>query len=364
MFVDQVTIFVQSGHGGKGCVSFRRERFIPKGGPDGGDGGRGGDVVLVATQGPTTLAEFRYRKRYIAKNGGDGSGKQCSGKASDNLEVKVPVGTSIWNDETGELLADLVEDGQRFVAATGGKGGLGNQHFASSTRQAPRYAQPGLPGEELWLRMELKLLADVGLVGLPNAGKSTLISRMSAARPKVADYPFTTLVPNLGVVTWGDYHSFVMADIPGLIEGAHDGKGLGHTFLRHVERTRYLLFMVDVTGMTEMAPAQTLDVLSRELAAYDANLAKRPFAVVATKMDAADPEALADAEDWAKQRGLPLWRISAVTGDGIDALTHHLGEQVERLKLEAPAGPIGIRVPADADGAREAGTADDVWQDD
>ena len=353
MFVDQVTIFVQSGDGGKGCVSFRREKFIPKGGPDGGDGGRGGDVIIVAEAGPTTLSDLRYKKRYVAKRGTDGAGVQKSGRAAADLVITVPVGTVVLDDETGELVADMIEDGQRYVAAAGGKGGLGNQHFASSTRQSPRYAQPGLPGAEHWLRLELKLLADVGLVGLPNAGKSTLISRISAARPKVGDYPFTTLVPNLGVVAWGEYRSFVVADIPGLIEGAHAGKGLGIRFLQHVERTRYLLLMADVTGMAEAGPETALDTLRNELTQYGHDLAGRPFAVAATKIDAVDDDTLDAAKKWAKSHGAPFFTISAVTGDGMDELVHHLGENVERLITEELAlAPDKKEVP---DGVTDTG---------
>ncbi|MBI5137774.1 MAG: GTPase ObgE [Nitrospirae bacterium] len=332
MFVDQVKIHVQSGNGGAGCVSFRREKYVPRGGPNGGDGGRGGDVLFVAEAGPTTLAEFRYRRRYAAENGVSGGATQCSGADGASLVVKVPVGTLIVDDETGEILSDLTHDNQTWVAAHGGKGGLGNQHFATSTRQTPRYAQPGLPGESRELRLELKLLADVGLVGLPNAGKSTLISRVSGARPKVAAYPFTTLVPNLGVVEWGDFRSFVMADIPGLIEGAHLGRGLGTQFLRHVERTRCLLFMVDVTGMTEEAPAQALDILWNEIASHDMGLTERPYLVAATKIDAADPDALEAARAWAAARGVPFFAISSVAGDGLDALVSSLGELVSRHK--------------------------------
>jgi GTP-binding protein len=355
MFVDQVTIHVRSGHGGRGCVSFRREKYVPRGGPDGGDGGRGGDVVLTADAGLSTLAELRYRKEYAAANGEHGAGARKSGRSEPPLEIRVPVGTTVWDEDAGGLLADLDRDGARWVAATGGKGGLGNQHFATATRQAPRYAQPGLPGEARTLRLELKLLADVGLVGFPNAGKSTLISRISAAHPKVADYPFTTLVPNLGVVTWGGFESFVVADIPGLIEGAHQGKGLGDRFLRHVERTRYLVLMADVTGMADPPPDKALSVLREELAAYGHHLAQRPFCVAATKTDAADPDALAAARAWAEAAHVPFWPVSAVTGDGIDPLVFHLGETVKRLKAETPAPDI-----SEAGAEAEA----DIWGDD
>ncbi|MDH4229071.1 MAG: GTPase ObgE [Nitrospirota bacterium] len=336
LFIDHVRVFVSSGDGGKGCVAFHREKYVPKGGPDGGDGGRGGDVILVADRTLSTLAELRYRKRYEASNGAPGSGNQKTGRDGATLRVRVPAGTVVKDEESGEILADLVRDGQEFLAARGGKGGLGNQHFATPSRQVPRYAQPGLPGESLWLTMELKLLADVGLVGFPNAGKSTLIARISAARPKIADYPFTTLTPNLGVVTWDDYQSFVVADIPGLIEGAHDGKGLGTRFLRHIERTRYLLMMADCTAMADPEPQQALDILRRELLAYDAHLATRPFCVAATKADAADDERLEAVHAWAKQAGAPCFTISAVSGAGITELVRHLGDTVGRMKAQEP----------------------------
>jgi len=336
MFVDQVTIQVQSGHGGAGCVSFRREKYVPKGGPDGGDGGRGGDVVLVADAGLSTLAELRYRKHYDADNGTPGQGAGKSGRSGQVLEVRVPAGTVVWDAESGEVLRDLTRDGERWVAAHGGRGGLGNRHFATPTRQAPRHAQPGLPGQARTLRLELKLLADVALVGFPNAGKSTLIARISAARPKVADYPFTTLVPNLGVVTWGDFRSFVVADIPGLIEGAHLGRGLGDRFLRHTERSRYLCLLADVTAVAEPPPDVALPALRRELMAYDERLAAREWCVTATKMDAADPDARAAAEAFAKEQGVPFFEVSAATGQGIEALVYHLGRTVDALKAAAP----------------------------
>jgi GTP-binding protein len=351
MFVDQVTIHVRSGHGGAGCVSFRREKYVPKGGPDGGDGGRGGDVVLVADAGLSTLAELRYRKRYDADNGSPGQGARKTGRSGEPLEVRVPAGTVVWDAEAGEVLRDLTADGERWVAAHGGKGGLGNQHFATPTRQAPRHAQPGLPGLERTLRLELKLLADVALVGFPNAGKSTLIARVSAARPKVADYPFTTLVPNLGVVTWGDYRSFVVADIPGLIEGAHLGRGLGDRFLRHVERSRYLCLLADVTGLAEPPPDVALPALRTELSAYDARLAARDWCVAATKMDAADPEAVAAAKAFADQAGVPFWEVSAATGQGIEALVYHLGRTVETLKAAEPA-PVADGTDLEQEDAR------------
>jgi len=357
MFIDQVVIHVQSGDGGRGCVSFRREKFVPKGGPNGGDGGRGGDVVLVARAGLSTLAEHRYRKRYEAGDGAHGEGSDKTGRSADPLVVPVPTGTQVWDHESGTLLCDLTVNGQVFVAARGGKGGLGNRHFTSPTRQAPRHAQPGLPGESRTLRLELKLLADVGLVGLPNAGKSTLIGRICAARPKVAAYPFTTLVPHLGVVPWGDYRSFVVADIPGLIEGAHQGKGLGDRFLRHVERTRYLCLLADVGAGADMPPTEALAVLRGELSAYAADLSARPWCVAATKIDVADPDALDAARAWAKAQGVPLFEISAATGHGIEALVYHLGGTVDKLKGAQPRAGAG----APADTAADMDKYREIW---
>jgi len=359
MFVDQVIIEVQSGHGGPGCVSFRREKFVPRGGPDGGDGGRGGDVVLVADAGLSTLAELRYRKTYAAADGAGGQGSGKSGRSAETLEVRVPAGTVVWDADAGTVLHDLTRDGEHWVAARGGKGGLGNRHFATPTRQAPRHAQPGLDGEALTLRLELKLLADVALVGFPNAGKSTLIARISAARPKIADYPFTTLVPNLGVVTWGDFRSFVVADIPGLIEGAHLGRGLGHRFLRHVERSRYLCLLADVTGLAEPSPDVALPALRSELAAYDAHLAARDWCVAATKLDAADPDAVAAAKAFASDAGVPFFEVSAATGQGIEALVYHLGRTVDALKAAAPAGPAES-APDETDPS-EAARYREIW---
>ncbi len=347
MFVDQAKIFTQSGNGGNGCISFRREKFVPKGGPDGGDGGRGGDIIIEAVTGPTTLQEFRYKPRHIAKNGAPGGGNQCTGKSADNLIIQVPVGTALWDDETGQQVADLTEHGQRFVAAAGGKGGKGNMNYATSRVQAPRKAQPGEPGSSCWLRLELKLLADVGLVGLPNAGKSTLISRISAAKPKIASYPFTTLIPNLGVVPWGEFQSFVMADIPGLIEGAHTGKGLGAQFLRHVERTRCLAYLVDVTGLSDPAPDAALEVLLNELRTHNPAMAERPSLVVATKIDAADEDSLAAAKGWAERQQWPFYTISSVTGDGLKNLVHDLGATVEAAR-QVPE-KVAVDTPAAQD---------------
>jgi len=286
-FVDYVKIYVKAGDGGRGCVSFRREKYVPRGGPDGGDGGKGGDVIIKASSDLHTLLDYRYKKIYKAERGEHGKGSNMTGRDGEDLIIKVPVGTVIKNMETNKIIADLDEEGKSIVIAKGGRGGLGNTHFATSTNQAPRYAQPGQKGEELWIILELKLLADVGLIGLPNAGKSTLISVISSAKPKIADYPFTTLTPVLGVVKYGDHQSFVVADIPGLIEGAHRGTGLGHQFLRHVERTSMLLHLVDVSDFIDSDPVENFEKIQKELELYNPSLIKKPLAVAGTKIDLA-----------------------------------------------------------------------------
>jgi GTP-binding protein len=290
MFIDEVRIQVKAGDGGNGCLAFRREKYVPRGGPSGGDGGRGGDVVLVSTEHANTLLMFRFNPEHKAERGRHGEGSKRTGAEGAPAEVPVPVGTVVYDDETGERLFDFTEPGQRFTVAHGGRGGKGNARFATSTHQVPTEHEPGRPGEEKRLRLELKLLADVGLVGFPNAGKSTLISRISAARPKIADYPFTTLEPNLGVVQLPNYKSFVVADIPGLIEGAHEGAGLGIQFLRHIERTRLLAHLVDVSEGSLREPVQDFEIIMNELASFSDELPKKPMIVVATKVDAAqDP---------------------------------------------------------------------------
>jgi len=320
---------VKAGDGGNGCLAFRREKFVPRGGPSGGDGGRGGDVTLVATSQHNTLLQFRFNPEHRAERGRHGEGSNRSGADGASLELQVPVGTTVFDEETGDRLFDFTESDQRFVAARGGKGGRGNQHFATPTHQAPTEHEPGRPGEEKRLRLELKLLADVGLVGFPNAGKSTLISRISAARPKIADYPFTTLEPNLGVVQLPNWKSFVVADIPGLIEGAHEGHGLGIQFLRHIERTRLLVHLVDVSESSGREPAHDFEVVMQELASFSDDLAAKPMLVVATKMDSAqDPERVASLRNIAAERGLPFFEISSVTGQGIDALKFAMAERV------------------------------------
>lgn len=326
MFVDEVDIHVTAGHGGRGCLAFRREKYIPRGGPSGGDGGHGGSVYVVASPHINTLIKFRFHPEFEAPRGGNGEGSNRTGRNAVDLVLDVPVGTLIY-DRTGSpdvparLLADLAHVGDRVLVAKGGRGGLGNAHFATSTNRAPRKVQPGEDGEEKFLRLELKLLADVGLVGFPNAGKSTLISRISAARPKIADYPFTTLTPNLGVVGLSDDRSFVVADVPGLIEGAHRGQGLGHQFLRHLERTKVLVHLVDVSSLSGRDPVSDMDVIRRELELFAPTLAAKPQIIVANKIDALDDETRAAAvEARAHELGLPCFRISGVTGAGIPNL--------------------------------------------
>lgn len=321
MFIDEAKIFVAAGNGGHGCVSFRREKFVPKGGPDGGDGGKGGDVVLVADRNLATLLDFRYRHRYQAGRGEHGRGKDQSGSDGKPCVVRVPVGTLVHDATTGDLLADLAGHGQQCRPARGGRGGRGNARFKSATNQAPRHADPGECGEARWLTLELKMLADVGLIGLPNAGKSTLLARISAARPKVAAYPFTTLVPQLGLVRLHDESACVVADIPGLIEGAHEGKGLGHQFLRHIERTKLLLHLVDMATADETDPVLNFATITRELAAYAPMLDEKTQLVVATKIDIPSAkQALEPFQSAMKARGFRVLAISAVTGEGIGTL--------------------------------------------
>jgi GTP-binding protein len=341
MFIDQVRIYVKAGDGGSGCVSFRREKYVPRGGPNGGDGGKGGNVVLVATRDLNTLLDLRYQQHYLVPRGEHGKGKNMQGRSSPDWVIPVPVGTLVYDDETGELLVDLTEPGQRVVVALGGKGGRGNAAFKTPIRQAPRTAEPGAPGEARWLRLDLKLLADVGLVGFPNAGKSTLISRISSARPKIADYPFTTLSPHLGVVRHGREGSFTVADIPGLIEGAHEGKGLGMQFLRHVERTALLLFVIDISeGAPD--PVKSLKTLRDELVHYSRELAKKPFLVAGSKLDAQgggkNRKALLN---YCRKSGYDYCPISAVTGEGIEALVYALGERVEQGRSKREDDPAG-----------------------
>jgi GTPase len=337
MFVDEVDIHVSAGNGGNGCLSFRREKSVPRGGPDGGDGGAGGSVYIVATPTKNTLIDFRYHPEFEAKRGAHGQGSNKTGHSGNDLEIPVPIGTLVFEKtpETGELitLADLTADGQRVLVARGGRGGRGNARFVSSTNRAPRRTEPGGEGEERFLQLQLKLIADAGLVGFPNAGKSTLISRISAARPKIADYPFTTLSPNLGVVALSDDRSFIVADVPGLIEGAHQGHGLGHQFLRHIERTKVLVHLVDVSGASGREPVQDFDTIVNELRLFDPKVATKPMIVAASKMDAVDDLSRVDAlERHVRDRGLPLFRISAVAGTGLEALLEAMWRQIAAVR--------------------------------
>jgi GTPase len=322
VFIDEVVISVKAGDGGNGCLAFRREKFVPRGGPSGGDGGRGGDITLVASEHYNTLLHFRFNPEHTAERGRHGEGSNRTGRDGAGIELPVPVGTIVYNADSGEQLVDFTTPGQTFTVASGGRGGRGNARFTSSTHQAPTEHEEGKPGEMLRLRLELKLLADVGLVGFPNAGKSTLISRLSAARPKIADYPFTTLQPNLGVVQAGD-HTFVLADVPGLIEGAHEGCGLGTQFLRHIERTRLLVHMVDVSDLSGRDPANDFDVILGELAKFNDELMHKPMIVVATKTDmCSDPARIEAVRQKAEQHKSPFFTISSVTGKGLDELRY------------------------------------------
>ena len=337
-FVDQVTILIQSGDGGDGCVSFRREKFVPHGGPDGGDGGDGGDVVFRADARLGTLLDLRYRQHYEAEHGARGQGKNRSGRRGEDAEGAVPPGTLLRRAETGEVVADLVEHEQRAILLRGGRGGRGNARFATPTYQAPDRAEQGRPGEEMCLELELKLIADVGLVGAPNAGKSTLLSRLSAARPKIADYPFTTLTPHLGIVRSGEAGSFVMADIPGLIEGAHAGRGLGFRFLRHVERTRVLLFTVE--SLSE-SPQQTFQSLREELRLFNPALLDKPALGALTQADLIPP-----ADRPANPFGVPFLTISSATGEGLDELVRQLGELVRESRVVQLNDPTATERPS------------------
>jgi GTP-binding protein len=345
MFVDEVDVHVEAGHGGAGCLAFRREKFVPRGGPSGGDGGLGGSVYVVASPHTNTLINYRFHPEFSAQRGDHGQGSNRTGANGDDLELAVPIGTLVY-EKTADaehplaLIADLATEGQRVLIAKGGRGGMGNARFATSTNRAPRKTQPGEPGEIKDLKFELKLLADVGLVGFPNAGKSTLIARISAARPKIADYPFTTLTPNLGVVQLSGDRSFAVADVPGLIEGAHRGLGLGHQFLRHLERTKVLVHLVDVSSATGRDPVEDFETVRTELALFDKAFAAKPQLVAANKIDAVDDETrVKDLEKRAKKLKLPFFRISGVTGDGVprllEAMWKHLAAGREAARAEA-----------------------------
>jgi GTP-binding protein len=329
MFIDRVKIRIKAGDGGNGVTAFRREKFVPRGGPSGGDGGKGGDVWLESDDSLNTLLHLRYNPEHNAERGRHGEGSNRHGRDGADEIVKVPIGTQVFDAASGELLHDFTDASQRFLAAKGGKGGWGNSHFATSTRQAPRFHYTGRPGEERELQLELKLIADVGLVGFPNAGKSTLISVISAAKPKIADYPFTTLEPNLGVVDLGDFRTFVVADIPGLIEGASEGAGLGDRFLRHIERTRLILHLVDVSSISGRDPIDDYEIINRELAAYNEDLAARPQIVVATKIDALDePERLEKLKDRAAKDRREFLAISSVTNNGLKDLVNTIAKRL------------------------------------
>jgi GTP-binding protein len=338
-FIDEAIITVQSGDGGSGCVSFRREKYVPKGGPDGGDGGKGGDVILVASAGRRTLYPFRFRREFAAERGAGGQGRQKTGRSGQDLVIELPPGTIVRDADTGDIVKDFSVAGESFIIARGGRGGKGNTHFKSSTHRTPRFAQPGGPGELKRLQLELKLLADVGIVGLPNAGKSTLISVVSSARPKIADYPFTTLVPNLGVVKAGNHEPFVMADIPGLIEGAHTGTGLGLRFLRHVERTHLIVHLIDAGGIDLENPLEAFDTVNREMALYSPALARKPQVIALNKLDLTGTEERARAFKAALGKRRKVHLVSAATNLGVAQLLADVCRRLDRLSHEPAPHP-------------------------
>ena len=334
MFVDTAKIEIKAGAGGNGCVSFRREKYVAAGGPDGGDGGRGGNVVFVADEKMTTLMDFRYKKSYAAERGGDGTARKCFGKDGKDLVIAIPAGTVIRDEATGLVLADMNEPGKEFIAARGGNGGWGNTHFATPTRQAPNFAKQGLPGGQRTVILELKLLADVGLVGFPNVGKSTLLSSVSSARPKIANYHFTTLIPNLGIVTPQGGESFIMADIPGIIEGAHEGVGLGHEFLRHIERTRLLIHVIDVSGCEGRNPLEDFEIINRELQQYSIPLAEKEQIIAANKLDLLyDKTAYEEFKAAMTEKGFSVFPISAATGQGVQELISFAAERLSKIPV-------------------------------
>ncbi|HTS13220.1 MAG TPA: GTPase ObgE [Candidatus Limnocylindrales bacterium] len=360
MFVDEAKILVQGGHGGNGCVAFRREKYVPRGGPSGGDGGHGGDVYLESNPHDNTLLRYRYNREFRADRGRHGEGSKCHGRSGDSIALKVPVGTVVFDSDSGEQLFDFTEPGQKFLAARGGRGGRGNgnPHFVRPWHQAPREHEDGKAGEERHLRLELKLLADVGLVGFPNAGKSTLISRISAARPKIAAYPFTTLEPHLGVVSAdpdaapGTGRTFVVADVPGLIEGAHEGAGLGTRFLKHLERTRLIAHLVDTSDANDRDPVKDFEIIEHELESFSPELAAKPTIVVATKLDATtNPERLEELRAYAAKRGLEFHAISAAAGTGVQALVRAMADKLDQIPKPEPATIL--------DGAEPSSTTED-----
>ena len=335
MFADRAKIFIRSGKGGDGHVSFRRELYVPNGGPDGGDGGRGGDVIFEVDEGLNTLQDYRHRRKYAAKDGEQGGKRRCHGKDAEDIVLKVPEGTVVKEAESGKVIADMSGDNRRQVILKGGRGGLGNQHFATSTMQIPKYAQPGQPSQELWVNLELKVIADVGLVGFPNVGKSTFLSRVTNAQPKIANYHFTTLNPNLGVVDLPDGRGFVIADIPGLVEGASEGVGLGHEFLRHIERTKLMIHVVDAAGTEGRDPVDDIYKINAELKAYNADIANRPQVIAANKIDAiySDPEndPIKRLKDEFEPQGYKVFPISGVTGEGLNELLYYVSDQLKDL---------------------------------
>ncbi len=346
MFIDEAKIRVKAGDGGNGCMAFRREKFVPRGGPSGGDGGKGGDIVMESSERHNTLVHFRFNPEHTAQRGRHGEGSNKTGRDGEGIVLKVPVGTIVYDDETGDKLFEFTQPDQSFVIARGGRGGRGNARFATSVHQAPREHEEGRPGEEHVYRLELKLLADVGLVGYPNVGKSTLISRISAARPKIADYPFTTLQPNLGVVAVGDAKneiSFVVADIPGLIEGAHTGAGLGTQFLRHIERTRLLVHLVDVSDSSGRPDvAKDVEVIMGELSSFGAHLEDKPMIMAASKIDAVNKDKLAALKRYCKKHKLKLYEISAVTGKGIEELKYAMADEVQKFRERELKEAVGV----------------------
>jgi len=347
MFIDEAHIRIKAGDGGNGCMAFRREKFVPRGGPSGGDGGNGGDIFMESSLSHNTLIHFRYNPEYKADRGRHGEGSNCSGREGVDTILKVPVGTLLYDEITGELIHDFSRVGERIIVAHGGKGGRGNQHFATSTHQAPREHELGRPGEERNYKLELKLLADAGLVGYPNAGKSTLISRISAAKPKIADYPFTTLEPQLGVVSIGEWpheESFVVADLPGLIEGAHSGAGLGVQFLKHIERTSLVIHLVDVSDASGRPdPVEDFKVISAELEGFGHGIEKKPVIVVASKIEIANPDKLKKLTAMAKRKKLPFYALSAVTGEGIEDFKFEIGRQIRKLRPGTVPEPAPVR---------------------
>lgn len=332
MFIDSAKIYIKAGDGGNGAVSFHREKYINKGGPDGGDGGRGGDVIFVVDEGLRTLQDFRYKRRYNAENGQNGGSSNCSGKGGQNLTIKVPPGTLIRDEQTGRIIADLVEPGKSTIIAKGGKGGAGNQHFATPTRQVPNFAKPGDPGEEIWAILELKLLADAGLIGFPNVGKSTILSVVTAAQPKIANYHFTTIDPNLGVVNIDAENGFVMADIPGIIEGAHEGVGLGYKFLKHIERTKLLIHVVDISGSEGRDPLEDFEIINEELKKYNPVLFERPQIIAANKMDVTGAEDKLEAfKNAVEPKGYKVFPVSAAANKGLGELVYYVAQRIKEL---------------------------------